>query len=162
MKKYSKDDQKFLATWAADCAERVLPLFEKGYPLDDRPRKAIITCRNWVKTGVFEMSVIRGASLSAHAAARNVKNDIPAFNAARAAGHAVATAHVPQHAFGVFYALRAIAAAFPEEAEQKVLKEQAWQSRRIPEHLRPEYLKRIQIKKKKNGILISVFKDKDF
>ena len=27
--------------FAADCAERVLPIFEKAYPNDDRPRKAI-------------------------------------------------------------------------------------------------------------------------
>gem|GEM_PF-3034970 len=29
MKKYSKPDQQLLATWAVDCAERVLPFFEK-------------------------------------------------------------------------------------------------------------------------------------
>jgi hypothetical protein len=29
MKKYEKQDQKLMATWAADCAERVLPFFEE-------------------------------------------------------------------------------------------------------------------------------------
>jgi len=38
---FDKKDQKMLALWAADCAERVLPLFEKEYPKDPRPRKAI-------------------------------------------------------------------------------------------------------------------------
>jgi hypothetical protein len=51
-----KPDQKILALWAADCAERVLPFFEKAYPKDDRPRKAIEACRTWVRTGVFKMA----------------------------------------------------------------------------------------------------------
>ena len=89
-----------MATWAAECAERVLPFFEKAYPKDDRPRKAIEACRTWVRTGVFKMAEIRGASLGAHAAARAAKENHAAHFAARAAGQAVATAHVPQHAFG--------------------------------------------------------------
>ncbi|WP_349680547.1 putative immunity protein, partial [Methanoculleus sp. UBA208] len=53
MKKYHKHDQTTMAAWAADCAERVLPLFEAAYPEDDRPRNAIEACRTWVRTGVF-------------------------------------------------------------------------------------------------------------
>jgi hypothetical protein len=106
MKKYDKQDQRLMATWAADCVERVLPFFEKAYPKDDRPRKAIEACRTWVRTGVFKMADIRGASLAAHAAARDAKENSAACFAARAAGQAVATAHVPQHAFGgAYYAL---------------------------------------------------------
>src|SRR5208337_530493 len=66
-----KPDKKILALWAADCAEHVLPYFEEKCPVDDRPRKAIEACREWARTGVFHMAVIRGASLSAHAAARD-------------------------------------------------------------------------------------------
>ena len=29
----SEDDRRVLAVWAADCAERVLPLFEKQAPI---------------------------------------------------------------------------------------------------------------------------------
>lgn len=162
MKKYSIDDQKLLAAWAADCVERVLYLFESLHPLDDRPRKAIETCREWVSTGKFKMSVIRRASLSAHAAARDSKENIVAFNVARAAGQAVATVHVPQHAFGVFYALRAIAGAFPDVAEEKVAEEYKWQEEHIPEHLRAEYIQRIVIQKRKNGFHITVNKDENF
>lgn len=73
----NKQDQRLLATWAADCAERVLPFFKKAYPKDDRPREA-------------------------------KENDAACF-AARAAGQAVATAHVPQHAFGhAYYAFRSL------------------------------------------------------
>src|SRR5574337_747940 len=124
MKKYDKQDQRLMATWAADCAERVLPFFEKAYPKDNRPRKAIEACRAWVRTGVFKMADIRGASLAAHAAARKAKENDAACFAAHAAGQAVATAHVPQHAFGAaYYALKAIGAADAAHAEVRVAKE---------------------------------------
>ncbi|MEK6236886.1 MAG: TIGR02996 domain-containing protein, partial [Planctomycetales bacterium] len=37
--------REFWPLFAADCAERVLPLFEAVYPDDDRPRKAIEAAR---------------------------------------------------------------------------------------------------------------------
>jgi len=139
MKKYDQPDQRVLAVWAADCAERVLPIFEKARPKDGRPRRAIEACRAWVRTGVFKMADIRGASLAAHAAARDAKENGAASFAARAAGQAVATAHVPQHAFGgAYYALKAIAAADPAHAENNVAKERNWQARHIPARLRQE------------------------
>jgi hypothetical protein len=162
-KKYSREDQRSLATWAADCAERVLPFFEKSYPNDDRPRKAIEVCRTWVRTGVFRMADIRGASLAAHAAARDAKENDAACFAARAAGQAVATAHVPQHAYGgAYYALKAIMAIDPATADVKIAKERSWQSRRIPENLREEIMKRIIIQKKGNRITVKIQKGDDF
>jgi len=102
-------DHKTLALWAIDCAERVQPYFEEKYPQDHRPRKAIETLQEWIKTGVFSMSVIRKASLDSHAAAREVREDSPARSAARAAGQAVAIAHVRTHAYGpAIYAQQAI------------------------------------------------------
>ena len=163
MKKYDIPDQRCIATWAADCAERVLPFFEQAYPNDDRPRKALEACRAWVRTGVFKMAEIRGASLAAHAAARVVKQNDAACFAARAAGQAVATAHVPQHAFGgAYYALKAIAAADPDHADVKVAKEHDWQARHIPARLRQEVLKRVIIEKRAKGISIKVHKDEDY
>ncbi len=163
MKKYSREDQRLMASWAADCAERVLPFFEKAFPNDDRPRKAIETCRMWVRTGVFKMSIIRGASLSAHAAAREAKGNEPAFFAARAAGQAVATAHVPRHAFGgAYYALRAIASADSVNAEVNVAKERDWQAGRVPEHLRQEFLKVVVTQKRGGRIAVKVQKGEDF
>lgn len=124
-----KTDHKTLAAWALDCAERVLPYFESKYPEDKRPRAAIETGRNWVKTGVFSMAVIRKASLDSHAAARDRKNDAVARSAARAAGQAVATAHVPAHALAAAaYAATAIRdAAEPADADASVAKEREWQ-----------------------------------
>ena len=163
MKKYSKQDQGSLAIFAADCAERVLPFFEKAYPKNGRPRKAIEACRIWIRTGVFRMSDIRGTSLAAHAAAREAKENNAACFAARAAGQAVATAHVPQHAFGAaYYALKAIAAANTDIDVVKTTKEHNWQSRHLPEHLRQEFLDKVIIQKCDGGILIKVKKDKDF
>ncbi len=136
-KKYERSDQRILATWAADCADRVLHYFQEARPKDDRPRKAIRGCREWVRTGVFRMADVRAQSLGAHAAARATPEDSPARFAARAAGHSVATAHVPQHALGsAFYALRAIAAAEPSQAKSNVAEERRWQFRRLPTDLR--------------------------
>ncbi|MCW4017950.1 MAG: hypothetical protein NWF00_04635 [Candidatus Bathyarchaeota archaeon] len=66
-------NKRLLAFWAVDCAEHILPFFEERHPKDDRPRKAIQTCRTWATTGKFKMAVIRGASLGSHAAARQRK-----------------------------------------------------------------------------------------
>jgi hypothetical protein len=163
MKKYTIQDQRAMASWSADCAERVLPYFERAFPQDDRPRQAIQTGRKWVETGVFKMAEIRGASLAAHAAARQADEDSPARFAARAAGQAVATAHVPQHAFGgAFYALKAIAATDPAHAEEMVDKERDWQTEHLPEDLREEFLKRVIVQKRKKGIFIKLQKDEDF
>jgi hypothetical protein len=122
-------DHKTLAVWAIDCAERVLPYFEENYPDDHRPRNAIETLQAWLKSGVFRMAVIRKASLDSHAAARGVGEDNAARSAARAAGQAVATAHVPSHAYGpAVYAQQAIyRATNPSEADAAVAQERAWQ-----------------------------------
>jgi hypothetical protein len=124
-----KNDQRILAVWAIDCAERVLPYFEDKYPEDHRPRKAIETLQTWINTGVFKMNDIRGASLASHAAAREVGEDNAARSAARAAGQAVATAHVPTHSLGAaIYALQAIyRATNSSQAESEIAKEQDWQ-----------------------------------
>ncbi len=125
----SKTDHKTLALWAIDCAERVMPYFEEKYPQDHRPRQAIETLKTWIDTGVFKMAVIRKASLDAYAAAREVGEDSPARSAAHAAGQAVATAHVPRHAYGpAIYAQQAIhRATNPTDADAAIAKERDWQ-----------------------------------
>ncbi len=141
MKKFSKQDQKLLAVWAITCAERVLPLFEKIKLKDKRPRNALQICRKWIHTGIFSMKEIRGASLEAHAAAREVKekNEAACF-AARACGQAVATAHVPQHAFGPAYYSLKIIALNPINLENRIKKELEWQTKKLPKHLRKDWL----------------------
>ncbi|KAF5061465.1 MAG: hypothetical protein PHT97_00180 [Methanoculleus sp.] len=152
-----------MATWAADCAERVLPLFEEAYPEDNRPRNAIEACRAWVRTGVFRMAEIRGASLAAHAAARDAKKNDAACFAARAAGQAVATAHVPQHAYGAaYYALKAVAAVDMVNAVMNVIREREWQAERLPERLREEIMERIVVQEPRSGVSIKLKKGEGF
>ncbi len=163
VKKYSREDQITMATWAADCAERVLPLFERAYPGDDRPRSAIEVCRTWVLTGVFRMTEIRGASLAAHAAARDAKENDAVCFAARAAGQAVATAHVPQHAYGAaYYALKAVAAADPANAGVTVAAEWDWQAGRLPEGLREEIMSRIVVQERGGRVVVRLRKGEGF
>ncbi len=121
-----RPDQKILALWAADCAEHVLPYFEDKYPIDGRPRRAIEECRKWVATGVFKMSVMRKASLDAHAAAKIAK-EADAKYAAHAAGQAVAAAHVVTHSLGAaLYGIRAVA-AHTGNVDDGLVTERNWQ-----------------------------------
>lgn len=131
----TKTDHRTLAVWAVDCVERVLPYFEREHPRDHRPRNAMDVCRMWISTGVFRMADIRKASLAAHAAARNVGKDDAARSAARAAGQAVATAHVPTHSIGAAnYALQAIhRATDSSDADAVVAREREWQRRHLLE-----------------------------
>ena len=130
-----KTDKKTLAVWAIDCVERVMPYFEEKYPEDNRPRNAIITLHTWIKTGIFKMAIIRKASLDSHAAAREVNEDNPARSAARAAGQAVATAHVPTHSVAAAnYALQALFRAnIAFNADVAVAKERDWQYKHLIE-----------------------------
>jgi hypothetical protein len=107
----SEGDRRVLATWAADCAEHVLPLFEAKAPGDSRPRAAIGGLRAFAR-GELKVGPARALSVAAHAAARDIggggdraaAGEISAIRAAvaaaRAAGQAVATAHMGAHARG--------------------------------------------------------------
>jgi hypothetical protein len=129
-------DHQSLAFWAADCAERVLPLFEDILPEDDRPRKAIEAARAWAR-GELPMTKARQAAFAAHAAARST-NIEPARLAARASGHAAATAHVAGHArHAANYAFKALSATFyPNHNGDTISEELDWQYNHLPEHLR--------------------------
>lgn len=162
-RKYSKEDQKLMAIWSLDCAERALPFFEAINPKDERPRRAIETGRDWVRTGTFKMAVIRAASLEAHAAAKEARGNEAACFAVHAAGQAVAAAHVPQHAYGgAYYALKAIAVANSESAKEKVKQELRWQEQALPEHLRGEVMRRIIIDASKSKLRITIDKTEGF
>ena len=121
-----KTDHRTLALWAIDCTERVMPYFEGAFPEDDRPRKALEVLRQWMRTGTFKMAEIRKASLDSHAAAREVGEDDASRSDARAAGQAVATAHVPAHSIGAaIYCLQAIYRA--TDSIEAIEKERNWQ-----------------------------------
>lgn len=129
------EDHHLLALWAAACAEHVLHLFEQAQPGDLRPRQAIAQARAWAR-GEIRMLDARQASVAAHAAARGVNG--PAREAARAAGHAVAVAHMASHELGASaYALRAVRAAAGESEQlQAGRRELAWQRAQLPPQIR--------------------------
>ena len=81
------------------------------------------------------MAVIRKASLDSHAAARDVGEDNAARSAARAAGQAVATAHVRTHAPGAaIYAQQAVhRLSSAADADAAVAREREWQYQRLVE-----------------------------
>lgn len=85
------DDLRLAGAWAANCVERMLPLFEDEAPTDPRPREAIAGIRAFAAGG-RRTAALRSQAMAAHAAARDV--DGPAATAAaRAAGLAGAVAY---------------------------------------------------------------------
>lgn len=66
----SLDDRRLLGAWAADCAERVLELYEAKVPADTRPREAIEGIRVFARGGKRTVQ-LRSQALAALAAARD-------------------------------------------------------------------------------------------
>jgi len=119
-----------LSTWtertarllAADCAERVLPLFEAERPNDDRPRTAIAVARCFARGTATEQQ-LTAAGAAAGAASR------AAEAAARAAGDAAWAAEAAARAAGdAAWAAGAAAGAASRAAEAA---ERKWQTDRL-------------------------------
>lgn len=129
------DDHRLLATWAADCAEHVLPLFERARPDDDRPRRAIGLGRAWAR-GEVKWAVARTAAGHANAAARDLEG--APRHAAYAAGQAASVGHVAAHELGAAaYAIRAAQAAAPDgEGQAAGRMECQWQRDQLPTAIR--------------------------
>lgn len=112
----SESDRRLVAQWAADCAERVLWLFEAEHPSDDRPRATIARTRAFARGELDTASEIRrrfGGGASAREAASPA-----ASAAAKAAGQASAICHMGAHALGAAaYAVQAASLAAPDRAE---------------------------------------------
>ena len=102
----SLESLRALGSWAADCAERALSVYETQVDSDPRPRAAIEGIRMFA-IGGKRTAQLRSLALSAHAAAREV-DDPAAAAAARAAGvaaasaytHPVADVHQTKHVLG--------------------------------------------------------------
>ncbi|MFT3714925.1 MAG: hypothetical protein QM774_02985 [Gordonia sp. (in: high G+C Gram-positive bacteria)] len=144
-----ENDRRILALWAADCAERTLPLFLAEAPDDPRPREAIEGARAFAHDEI-RIGVARALAASAHAAAREVSSPA-AIAAARATGHAVATAHMASHAPGVTYGALALSHAEPE-GEKAAHGEVLWQI----SHASPEVkavMRKLPPRKEGKGLL---------
>jgi hypothetical protein len=124
----SKEHHRQLITWAADCAEHVLPLF--GEVVDERLLNALETARAWAK-GEVPVGKAQKASVASHATAREASTPA-AVAVARAIGQAVATAHMADHSLGgALYGLLAVQAA-----GKPIEPERTWQNERLPLEVR--------------------------
>ena len=122
--------------FAADCAEHVLPLFEKYRPDDDRPRKAIEAARAFA-SGQITRSEMAAAGAAAGAAARDA-----AWAAARDAARAAAGAAAGAAAWAAARdAARAAAWAAARDAAGAAAGDAAgaaeikWQAARLQDYL---------------------------
>jgi len=120
----TKEQHLQLMLWACDCAEHVLPLF--GETIDERLLHALKVAREWAQ-GKTSVGDARQASIVAHKVAREAKTPT-AVAVARAVGHAVATAHMADHALGpAWYALKAV-----KFAGRSIDIERKWQDELLP------------------------------
>ena len=127
----SEADRRVVAAWAADCAERVLALFEAEAPADDRPRDAIARARAFARHDLDAAGEIR-RRFEAGRAVRAVTSPA-AIAAARSAAQAAGVAHMGAHALGAAaYAAKAAGLAAPAQAGA-VGEEISWQV----EHMSP-------------------------
>ncbi|GAA1439203.1 putative immunity protein [Leifsonia poae] len=128
----SEADRRLVATWAADCAERVLVVFETEAPNDDRPRDAIARTRAFARGELDAAGEIRRRFVAGRAA--QAVSSPAAVAAARAAAQAAGVAHMGAHALGAAaYAAKAAGLAAPDQSTA-VAGEIAWQL----DHMSPE------------------------
>lgn len=121
----SERDRRIVAAWAADCAQRVLCVFEAEAPGDRRPRDAIARTRAFARGELDVVEEIRRRFVGG-GAARDVRAPAAAA-AARAAGQAAAVAHMGAHALGAAaYAAKAAGLAAPDP-HAAVAREIRWQ-----------------------------------
>ncbi len=121
----SEADRHIVAVWAADCAERVLPLFEAEAPSDGRPADAIARARAFGRGELTASGQIRNRFVAGRAA--SVVTGPAAVAAARSAAQASGVAHMGAHALGAAaYAAKASGLARPDLADV-VENEVRWQ-----------------------------------
>jgi len=120
----NKEQHHQLMQWAMDCAKHVLPYF--GEKIDVRLINALKVAKDW-QDDKAKVGDARKAAFEALAVANELVN--PASVAvARSVMHAVATAHMADHALGsVLYALKAV-----KETGESVETERKWQLIKLP------------------------------
>jgi hypothetical protein len=88
----SQDELRELASFAAQCAERVLPIFEQATPGDQRPRQAIVAAHDFARSGQ-RSNTLRASGLAAFKAVKSAGSPAAA-QAAQAATQAVGAAYL--------------------------------------------------------------------
>ena len=130
--------------FACDCAERVLPIYEKDYPKDKRPRQAIEVARRYAegKASDSELAAARAAARAAAWDAAGAAARAAAWDAAWTAAWAAAGA-----AAGA--AARTAAWAATRDAARAA--ERQWQVKRLMWYLGDECGKVIKEAERGNG-----------
>lgn len=141
--------------FAADCAERILPIYERAYPEGNAPRSAIEAARAYAN-GEIGVERLEHASNRVIASIRKAHNAgttlemTPTKYAAETAFAATLTEHAVRHTAkqareaAIAYAISLSRANFNEagqiwERRQKTgMEERAWQTARLGEYLRGE------------------------
>ena len=126
-------DRRTLVAWACDCVERVLPIFEKEYPKDKRPRKVIETTRKRLR-GKATPKDVEDAATAAH------RSSIAARTAAAiyVAYAAINTTSACRNSVLRAGAQAAEAITCATNACAAYATERAWQSNRLLEYVRGE------------------------
>lgn len=123
-----KEQHRQLMQWACQCLKHILLLL-KVNP-DESITNALSVAEEWIQ-GKTTVGGARKASAQALEAARK-STDPVSIALIRAAGHAVATAHMADHALGpALYGLKAI-----NLAGKSVEDERSWQNEQLPEEIR--------------------------
>lgn len=114
----SEADRRLVVLWAADCAERVLAVFEAEAPTDGRARDGSARARAFGRGELSAAEEIRRRFVAGRAA-RSVTAP-GAVAAARSAGQASGVAHMGAHALGAAaYAANAAGLAAPEQTDSR-------------------------------------------
>jgi hypothetical protein len=136
----TKENHILLIIWSCRCVERVLHLLDNNP--DFRVVNSIVIAKQWADGKVSTGEAMKAAR-SAHVAARE-KNEQAEVAVARAAGHAVATAHMADHALGgALYALKALS-----HSGGNVNAEREWQNNRLPQQIKKLVLEARKLKEK--------------
>jgi len=111
MKSIETQSKETLANWGIDYARKhILPIYEKEYPSDERPKQALDAAKEWLE-GKVKLPYVKNIILNeCHAAAREAEKTPAALAAARTCGQAAAIIHTPTHSLGLaLYGALAIA-----------------------------------------------------
>lgn len=102
--------KRTLCLWSIQYAkEYLLPIYERVFPEDPRPRNALINSLGWLE-GKVNYTDAKDTNNGAHNAATEAEGNPAAQAAARAVAHASLTIHVSAHCMGIaFYGAAAIA-----------------------------------------------------
>lgn len=136
----NKVQHRQLMTWSCACVEHVLDLY--GPVLEERIAMALRMGKAWV-IGEATVGEARRASVDMLALARELVNPVQ-IALVRAAGHAVATAHMADHSMGgALYAIKAVNCAGKSMEEEHI-----WQVAQLPLEMKDFVLEVMELKAK--------------